>query len=505
MKKQYLLMAAFASALAFTACTNDDAPFTAPGEGEGSITEKVVEGATFEINLSGHANGTTKATRPMGSSAADNNVNTIQLKIYAYNTTSSSWDAVTLDDNGQDIASGQLALKYVSGDATNAANSILADGIIKYAEANPDGEGVPGTDQHINKRAKIEVLGLEAGKKYQFVAYGYNGGANSATTYPYGTTTSGQPKLEKAANGTRISENGTFLAEVGTVSNPYSDIEEIFAASDVAETFSDTEDGNNVKFTMTPSLTLTRQIAGMLAYFKDVPMYLGKYDEANETQYRVEKMDIVASHTATDFYFPAMLITTPEFNGVMATNDKEEVVMTFNFDEIATNYPDEATKEIENDADQDNGDVFYTFNTISKNAISATTGTKNSDAKPFAQNYSGVTDRLTLEANTIFGARYLLPYDKHYGEATLKIRFYAEVSGKEVLLEERDVTTNQIPADGTQTAYDIRCNNFYSIGQKLDTENNDPNNPDIPISLKGKNISLRINDAWDILHNMGIE
>lgn len=500
MKKQYLLMAAFASALAFTACTNDDAPFTAPGEGEGSITEKVVEGATFEINLSGHANGTTKATRPMGSSAADNNVNTIQLKIYAYNTTTSSWDAVTLDTDGASIPEGQLALKYVSGDATNAANSILTDGIIKYAEANPDGEGVPGTDQHINKRAKIEVLGLEAGKKYQFVAYGYNGGTNT-TTYPY----TGGPVSVDSDDDTRISENGTFLAKVGTVSNPYSDIEEIFAASDVAETFSDTEDGNNVKFTMTPSLTLTRQIAGMLAYFKDVPMYLGKYDEANETQYRVEKMDIVASHKATDFYFPAMLITTPEFNGIMATDDKEEVVMTFNFDEIATNYPDNATKEIKNDDDQNSEDVFYTFNTISKNTISATTGTKNPNAEPFAQNYSGVTDRLTLEANTIFGARYLLPYDKHYGEATLKIRFYAEVSGKEVLLEERDVTTNQIPAGGTSTAYDIRCNNFYSIGQKLDTENNDPNNPDIPISLKGKNISLRINDAWDILHNMGIE
>ena len=457
------------------------------------------EGATFEINLSGHANGTTKATRPMGSSAADNNVNTIQLKIYAYNTTNSSWDAVTLDTDGASIPEGQLALKYVSGDATNAANSILTDGIIKYAEANPDGEGVPGTDQHINKRAKIEVLGLEAGKKYQFVAYGYNGGTNT-TTYPY----TGGPVSVDSDDDTRISENGTFLAKVGTVSNPYSDIEEIFAASDVAETFSDTEDGNNVKFTMTPSLTLTRQIAGMLAYFKDVPMYLGKYDEANETQYRVEKMDIVASHKATDFYFPAMLITTPEFNGIMATNDEEEVVMTFDFSAIATNYPTDATKVITDAQGQAATEpaAFYTFNKITNNAI-PTKG--NETAKPFASDYEGVTG-LTLKENTIFGARYLLPYDKHYGEATLKIRFYAEdKEGKEILLEERDVTTNQIPAGGTSTAYDIRCNNFYSIGQKLDTDTPDGPNPDKPISLKGKTISLRINDAWDILHNMGIE
>lgn len=503
MKKQYLLMAAFASALAFTACTNDDAPFTAPGEGEGSITEKVVEGATFEINLSGHANGTTKATRPMGSSAADNNVNTIQLKIYEYDATSSSWKAVTLKSNENDAKlEGNLGLIYRGGDAKETLDAYLTNGMIKYEEANPAGEGVPGTDQHINKRAKLEVVGLDPGKKYQIVAYGYNGGANNATTYPYGTTTSGQPKLENAANGTRISENGTFLAEVETVSNPYEDLEEIFAASDVAETFTN-EDGD-VEFTLTPSLTLTRQIAGMLAYFTDVPMYLGKYDEANKTQYRVEKLDIVASHTATDFYFPAMLITTPEFNGVMAANDEEEVVMTFDFSAIATNYPTEATKVITDAQGQAATELaaFYTFNKITNNAI-PTKG--NETAKPFASDYEGVTG-LTLKDNTIFGARYLLPYDKHYGEATLKIRFYAEdKEGKEVLLEERDVTTNQIPAGGTSTAYDIRCNNFYSIGQKLDTENNDPNNPDIPISLKGKTISLRINDAWDILHNMGIE
>lgn len=501
MKKQYLLMAAFASALAFTACTNDDAPFTAPGEGEGSITEKVVEGATFEINLSGHANGTTKATRPMGSSAADNNVNTIQLKIYAYNATTSKWDAVQLKSNADDATNGNLGLKYLSGDATNTPNTFLTNGMIQYAEVNPDGEGVPGTDQHINKRAKLEVVGLQPGKKYQIVAYGYNGG-NNATTYPYGTTTSGQPKLENVTNGTRISENGTFLAEVGTVSNPYEDLEEIFAASDVAETFTNEE--NEVEFTMTPSLTLTRQIAGMLAYFTDVPMYLGKYDEANSTQYRVEKLDIVASHTATDFYFPAMLITTPEFNGVMAANDEEEVVMTFDFSAIATNYPTDATKVITDAQGQAATEpaAFYTFNKITNNAI-PTKG--NETAKPFASDYEGVTG-LTLKENTIFGARYLLPYDKHYGEATLKIRFYAEdKEGKEILLEERDVTTNQIPAGGTSTAYDIRCNNFYSIGQKLDTDTPDGPNPDKPISLKGKTISLRINDAWDILHNMGIE
>ena len=69
MKKQYLLMAAFASTLAFTACTNDDDLGNIPGQG---VTTD--EGATFEISISNNGSGTTKGVRPVGSSAADNNV-----------------------------------------------------------------------------------------------------------------------------------------------------------------------------------------------------------------------------------------------------------------------------------------------------------------------------------------------------------------------------------------------------------------------------------------------
>ena len=59
-------------------------------------------------------------------------------------------------------------------------------------------------------------------------------------------------------------------------------------------------------------------------------------------------------------------------------------------------------------------------------------------------------------------------------------------------------------------AYDIRCNNFYSIGQKLatDTTDPDPENPDDddePIDLRSNKINVRINDAWAVLHNMGVE
>ena len=484
MKKQYLLMAAFASALAFTACTNDDAPFTAPGEGEGSITEeKVVEGATFEIAIAGAANGNTKVARPMGSSAADNNVNAIKLDIYKFNPAAGTnkWEEVTIADTEAGATGGAVALKYVSGEANQNKDDILKDGIIDYSGNKMDvTEGIPGTDQHINKRAKIEVIGLESGVKYQIVAIGYNG---TAKAYPYNSTTGYTAAGEGFANG-------VSLANVGSV-NDFGGMQEIFAATSTADTYTNA-DGDE-EFTVTPSLTLKRQVAGILAYFEKIPMYLPKQDGAdNNTLYRVEKLEVVANQTATDFYFPAILLDNPDFNGVVATEDLEDVLMKFEF-ATAHNYPTDETITADKVANGQN--EFYTFG-------------ENGNGNLYATSYeSAKPSDLQLLPNTAFGARYILPYDKHYGESTT-LTLVFKTKNDEVLLV-RDVTTDQ-PGFASNT-YDIRCNNFYSIGQKLKTDGtdgpdtDDDDDDDDPISLNGNTVNLRINDAWDVLHNMGVE
>ena len=496
MKKNHLLMAAFAT-LAFTACTNDDD--LGNFQQEPIVSTEVVEGATFEINVAGAANGTTKGARPMGSSAADNNVNVIMLKIYKYvGETTNAWQQVTLAQNADGLTKGNLALKYVSGEADmNEGGFLNLNMGSAYIVYKPDvEEGVPGNDRHINKRAKIEVVGLESGTKYQIVATGYN--AQSPYNFPY--TNGGNPA------GTGF-QNGVSLAGVGSTA-----VEEIFAATATADTYTnggsleDTSD-DFVEFTVTPSLTLTRQVAGILAYFKDVPMFLPKQEDVTDANalYRVEKLEIVANQTATDFYFPASLLDDSDFNGVVKDENKENVLMTFDFS-TATNYP--TSSATINASDITGGSyTFYTF----KN---------NTDQKPnlYANDYTAPSDLQLLE-NTIFGAKYILPYDKHYGESTtLTLRFIAKENGtgNEFTLQERDVTTDQ-PGFASNT-YDIRCNNFYSIGRKLATDDTngpdgekdpDPDDPDgdddDPISLRGNTVSLRINDAWAVLHNMGIE
>ena len=478
MKKNYLLMAAFAT-LAFTACTNDDDLGINPNP----VVSEVVEGATFEIAVAGDANGNTKTVRPMGSSAASNNVNKILLKAYKWDKDENKWTeltpptSTTITDGA--VTSGtNIAFKLISGDATNDKTTFIESNILTYTAESP--EHAPGNEQHIVKRAKVEVVGLEAGTKYQFVAIGYNNESN--LNYPYNSGT-----LEMVST---FENNGVFQANVDAATPDYA-LQEIFAANSTADTYSVTNGSETtIEFTVTPSLTLKRQVAGILAYFEDVPMFLPKENETSDGKlYRVDKLQVVASHTASDFYFPASLLDDPDFNGIMATDDTEDVLMEFNFGttDVTTNYPSQTATIT---ADQVNPNYqFYT-----------------AGSKPYATSYPAPTG-LQLKTNTFFGARYILPYDQHYGETTtLKLRF---LTTNDVVLQERDVTTDQTGFDSN--TYDIRCNNFYSIGQKLKTDSTegpddeDDDDDDNPISLKGKTVSLRINDAWAVLHNMGVE
>lgn len=474
MKKNYLLLAAFASALTFAACSNDEL-----GEINQNppIATEVVEGATFEIAISNQGVGT-KATRPMGSSAADNNVNTIALKAYKWDGT--TWNDVT--SSGATQEENKVAFKYVSGAATNAENTIISNGILTYNEDME--ESVPGDQQHINKKAKVEVVGLETNATYQFVAYGYNGTSNA---YPYGTLTGAG---EGFATGVfKAGVNNNFTIE----SHKYA-IEEIFAAYANAKTVTsektDAEGNGEIVFTVTPTLELTRQVAGMLAYFQHIPTYLPEQNNADGQLYKVKKLQVIANHTSSDFYFPAVLLEDEDFNGILSTQDGEDVLMTFDFSNIAKNY----------NAQDLSSNSEWEFWNLSDSG-------EDSYAAPFAEGYTPVA-HFAMEENAIFGARYLLPYDKHYGEGTtLKLRFLGE---SDQVLQERDVTTANIPNGGTMYAYDIRCNNFYSIGQKLatDTTDPDPDDPDDddePIDLRSNDINVRINDAWAVLHNMGIE
>lgn len=419
MKKVYFMSMALAGMLAMAGCSNDDVAAVNEdvtssmlAEGEGLVT----------INLTNTGIGT-RSARPMGSSAAANNVDHVKLAVYSYNTGSSSWES----------ASGVK----IKGDD---------DMIIDWTASNT--ENVWDVSHNDDKTVTLE--GLAASTKYKIVAYGYNG-----TTEP----------------NVNPSDPGVFTMD--NVIAP----EEIFAGSSQEVTTT-----SNKKFPDSAvKVTMDRQVAGLLAYMEGIPTYVN--DKL------VKKVLVCANAHSTGFTFPS----TDDFNG-LNTEERETTLLTFDMTKIAANYKAEGQQE-----------ATYVFANV-ENGVAADEGTL-----PYADEYTGdiVANDLTLVESTVFGACYLLAYDDHVDSQTLTIKLMGDDP-------EPLKTLNVVSSEGAEHyKYDIRRNNFYSIGKKLisgntdgeDPDDEDPDNdPDDPVNIgESDQVILLINDAWDVLHNMTLE
>ena len=420
-----------AGVLAFAGCSND-LDNIAPGENDAlGFGEDVIE-----IGLTNN-NADTRAARPIGSSAAANNVNNVKLVVYQ------------VTGENEPYTYTKISTVTIKDDE---------DMVISWT-AGPEGEG-PSTTDRTDKQT-VKLANLAANSKYEFVAYGYNG-----ETAPTGITESSDDV------------DGTYISNVTAP-------EEIFAGtSGVVETNGDAKFSNNV------SITMERQIAGLLGYFTNIPTKV--------TDKVVAKLVVYANAKSTGFFFPF----EGELNGYTdATTQTKTALLTFDMASIATNYKAKAAEQTAE---------AYTFATLSNAAADKEAG---QDA-PLATGYKAPAG-LTLKEGSCFGACFVLPYDKHYGSQTLTVVLE---DGEGTPLKEMNVITDRKPTDGTINAYDIRRNNFYSIGRKLVTDGDngpddeedkpgdeDPDDDD-PIDVNATTeIMLLLNDSWDVLHNMGIQ
>lgn len=485
MRRQFLGALLFAGTLAFTACQNETIIYVDEnGNPIENVELKEGEGL-LKINLS-NTSANSRAVRPVGSSAAANNVNVV--KIYVF--------------KGANTASGNEDYKFDNavGVATGIDNVSVASGVITITNFTSDaGEHEVTEDSwedHTDQTKTIKLTGLAEDSKYKFVAVGYNVvNPESSTTNPYGEPSlSGETTLQ------------AFTTTALSVEKTDYDIEELFAGVS-AENATQTD---KAAFSTPASVTLTRQVAGMLGYFYNVPTKINGS--------LVKYVRVYANDEYTQFKWPAQLLGTGSpFNGdtqaeagTGETKGSKYLLMEFNMETIATNWnsgnPSEDT---------------YTFSSFGENGAigNETAGAtiESTGKAPLATGYTAPAG-LKLVQNSIFGGRYIIPYKAHVDSQTLTVELQ---DGSGNALKTLKVTTENIPSisGGSLTgkyAYDIRCNNFYSIGKKLYTDNTggdpDPDptpenpDPDEPIDLSSNtNIVVIINDAWEVLHNMGVE
>lgn len=485
MRRQFLGALLFAGTLAFTACQNETIIYVDEnGNPIENVELKEGEGL-LKINLS-NTSADSRAVRPVGSSAAANNVNVV--KIYVF--------------KGANTASGNGDYKFdasvdVSTEESADGIIVINDFIAKDEHPNP----TENWEDHTDQTKTIKLTGLAKDSKYKFVAVGYNvDNPSSNTTNPYG-----EPSL---TDKTTTLEYFTTDA-LASGKTDYA-IEELFAGVSAENA----TQADKAAFNTPASVTLTRQVAGMLGYFDNVPTKINGSV--------VKYVRVYANDEYTQFKWPAQLLTDDDFNGdtkqttvgsgngesTTGTNGKF-LLMEFDMSKIATNWNEDSPT-----------DDTYTFSSFEDagatgtetagNQIGSTVGSK----APLAENYKAPAG-LKLVANSIFGGRYIIPYAGHVASQTLTVELQGTDS-KALKTLKVVIEDSKVPTSATKYAYDIRCNNFYSIGKKLYTDNTggdpDPDptpgtdDPDEPIDLSSNtNIVVIINDAWEVLHNMGVE
>lgn len=398
--------------------------------------------------------------------------------------------------NGNDDAKQQIVLQVASsGDGITRAGRPLNSSEAKQSIENVkviicQGENIKyvtsvsdwnttATDYTTGGHGKEKVIEIPSTDKlpagsYKVYAFGYSTDSDydlsTITGVTDGTTTGTFPentKLEFSTNATN---------KIG---------EEIFAGSyDLT-----VKDGEGFK----SPVVLNRQVAGTFGYLSEIPYITG-----------AAKLRLVAATRNTELVLGNFANVDLTGNGKDNTNNVKYVV--------------NGTTPVTADAEK----VIYTIN-LSKwfTKIEDTDGDGLIDV---TNNWIG--DAKKYAEGSVFAGEFLIPFQKVDNKNTFELQLTDANDNVlhtwTIKLPASQVSTALNAWNGTgfeditgytetTTSYSVVRNHLYGIGERAKDEptkpgNPDPDNPDVPQSLNNKQeLTLRVNDNWEVIHKMEIE
>lgn len=431
MKARFLFLAVMAVMMVFTGCTKEKIVYVEKESTE-DVSELQLGEGIVKISLSENSS---RAARPITGSEADHNINRIAFKLISNDgEVQEGWSIMVVDKDGEEI-------DYNDNGGINIQNNIISIPS-NYFSSSED-------------VIYVKFIDLPSAGLCNLIAYGYNCEEDGVIDFPYDLD------LFKASKG--------YCLQASTTGKT---IEEIFAGYDEVYL------NSHGLFTETPKITLERQVAGLLAYFSNVPAFVGTE--------KVDKITVRTYVEATGFKFPAQ----SDFNGVGNQYEKGVDLLVFDMSQ-ATNY---------NDKYLSFGDT-YKFGT---------------EDKPWAfaegVNISDFEALVLQEENTLFGSCFILPFFQHLDlyvftpvgaesvGTTLQICFFKEDGTllKNIPLRNGgEPNTDYTDADLYQ--FDIRCNHFYSLGEKSSSV-------DKPLDINQASgydrAEVNVSESWALTHSL---
>ena len=285
-----------------------------------------------------------------------------------------------------------------------------------------------------------------------------------------------------------VAKDGTFNPNTALTLKDGVKGEEIFAGS----VEFDVTDGVGFK----RPIVLNRQVAGTFGYFEDVPYFAG-----------ATKLQLVASQRNTK-------LVLGEFA---------------NFDLLSNGKDDGHINYVVNGTEKASDNVIYEIE-LSEWFKALKDDNKDGLIDYDAANWKNPYAGAKFKTGSVFGGTFLIPFAKvgvqntfflkltddanhEYATWTVKLPTTDKQIAEYTLKSwETDSFVSKSCTDNT-TTYNVVRNHLYGIGERaLDNPENpdkptpDPSNPDKPEPLnKKQELTLRVNDNWEVIHKMEIE
>lgn len=477
MKKNYLFGMALMASLAFFSCTNEVVYVH-----DGESSEQVSDEQIITLQVSNGGDGlTTRAGRPLYSSEAKQTIENVK---------------VIICDNS--VSSGNNVV-YVK-DFTNWSAADSPSGTI-YSE-----EGVHG------REAKITLSGadkLEKGKSYTVYAIGYHDGSKyKVDQTELGSYFSGISGKDGSGYKSKFTKDLQLTYEETT---PVTNAEEIFAGSLTIDL------GSATSTAFKQTIVLNRQVAGAFVYVDEIP-----FVSANH-----KYLKLIASAQNNGLVLGNFANIDYANNG--SNNASTNVVNGYN-----TTTPSTASDVVISCIDLK---TWFGETLSNKDGLINATSWKN----PLRQ--AGTTP--TFKKGSVFGGTFLIPFAK---QSTQTLKLVLSTTDEATSVESDVVWNINLPTGDNQlqstfalttpsvsngsvtwlkadaaselaNVYSILRNHLYGVGKRTidnpgesggggtdpDPENPNPNIDD-PESLNNKQeLTLRVNDNWEVIHDMVLD
>ena len=469
--------------------------------------------------------------------------------LFALASCSNEDDPISPNQPGEEIATGEQVIVLDMQDTdvlstksrplystTNQGAELVTDvKLLVFKHSKTDGEAMTldnvltinkwdqnSSDYNYGRKYTLKLEGtdkLDKDESYTILAVGQDESNTSATTFaPYQIVADAESwisELTKNSWTTKTwnagSDNGQgFLKTVARTGNEA----EIF--SGISKPVTLNFDGG-----FTAEVLLKRQVAGVLGYFTKIPAFVLKSSEDGDVAAdydAVKQIRLVASNKNT------------QIDLAHALGNQKDDATEVGKENVVNGFTPETTKDANFNGGTSNAFVVYTID-LSK------WFKKNADANDATCWYSGAVssgmeipslgdancgtwvnafdqanEMPRVATNSVLAGEFVIPFnsDKNAENNTFELQLVGGADNK--VLKSWDVKLDDMSIDQTQGdseyVFNIYRNHLYQIGQRGGGDNpTDPGeDPDKPQPLdKDQELTIKINDNWEFIHNMGIE